>query len=150
MSASPPINLYLYSGNYGEDTISDHIVDCYLFPGRRRIRHWQWIWGTWCILLNTWMLFGCVISIARSNSIEFHYRPQQSCGKVMFLCLSVIPFRGGGSLSKKFYVKADFGQGDPRTVTCGWYASYWNTFLFSLFFVVYRAKITYVKYTPWG
>ena len=35
----PCINLYLYSGNYGEDTISKHIVDCYLFPGRCRIRH---------------------------------------------------------------------------------------------------------------
>ena len=39
MSVSPRINLYLYSGNYGEDTISNHIVDCYLFPGRCRIRH---------------------------------------------------------------------------------------------------------------
>ena len=36
---SPLINLYLYSGNYGEDTISNHIVGCYLFPGRYRIRH---------------------------------------------------------------------------------------------------------------
>ena len=24
-----------------------------------------------------------------------------------------------------------FCQGDPNTVTCGWYASYWNVFLFS-------------------
>ena len=39
MSVSPRINLYLYSGNYGEDTISNHIVDCYLFPERCRIRH---------------------------------------------------------------------------------------------------------------
>ena len=28
MSVSPRINLYLYSGNYGEDSISNHIVDC--------------------------------------------------------------------------------------------------------------------------
>ena len=42
---SPRINLYLYSGNYGEDTISNHIVDCYLFPGRCRIHHWQGIWS---------------------------------------------------------------------------------------------------------
>ena len=27
-SVSPRINLYLYSGNYGEDTISNHIAVC--------------------------------------------------------------------------------------------------------------------------
>ena len=45
MSVSPHINRYLYSGNYGEDTISNHIVGCYLFPGRCRIRHWRGVWG---------------------------------------------------------------------------------------------------------
>ena len=39
MSVSPRINLYLYSGNYGEDTISNYIVDCCLFAGWCRIRH---------------------------------------------------------------------------------------------------------------
>ena len=39
MSVSPRINLYLYGGNYGEDRISNHIVGCYLFPERCRIRH---------------------------------------------------------------------------------------------------------------
>ena len=38
-SASPHINLHLHTGNYGEDTISNQIVGCYLFPGRCRIRH---------------------------------------------------------------------------------------------------------------
>ena len=38
MSVPPRMNLLLYSGNYGEDTISNHIVGCYLFPGRYRIR----------------------------------------------------------------------------------------------------------------
>ena len=38
-SLLPRINLYLYSGNYGEDTSSNHIVDCYLFPGRCRLHH---------------------------------------------------------------------------------------------------------------
>ena len=41
MSVSLRINLYFYSGNYGEDRISNHIVGCYLFPGRCRIRHLQ-------------------------------------------------------------------------------------------------------------
>ena len=45
VSDSPRINLYLYSGNYGEDPISNHIVDYYLFPGWCRIHHWQGIWG---------------------------------------------------------------------------------------------------------
>ena len=60
MPGSPRINLYLYSGNYGEDTISDHIVDCYLFSGRSCIRHWQAIWGMFCIQRNTvfsWMSY---------------------------------------------------------------------------------------------
>ena len=39
MFVSPRINLYLNSGNYGEDTISNHIVHCYLFPGQCCIRH---------------------------------------------------------------------------------------------------------------
>ena len=39
MSVSPRINLYVYIGYYGEDTISNHIVDCYLFPGRCGIHH---------------------------------------------------------------------------------------------------------------
>ena len=52
LSMSPRINLYLYSGNYGEDTISNHIVDCYLFPGRCRIRHAQGIRGMCWIELN--------------------------------------------------------------------------------------------------
>ena len=53
VSISPHIIiLYLCSGNYGEDTISNHIVDCYLFPGRCRIRHWEGIWGMCCTELN--------------------------------------------------------------------------------------------------
>ena len=36
-SVSPRINLYLY--NYGEDTISNHIVGCYLFGGLCCIHH---------------------------------------------------------------------------------------------------------------
>ena len=53
------------------------------------------------------------------------YRPQRTCGKVMFLHLCVILFtrgslsRGNGSLSGR----------PPCTVTCGRYASYWNAFL---------------------
>ena len=52
-SGLPRVNLYLHSGNYGEDTISNHIVGCYLFPGRCRIRHWQGIWGKYCRKLNS-------------------------------------------------------------------------------------------------
>ena len=43
MSVSPRINLYLYTGNYGEDAISNHIVCWCLFSGRCGIRHWQGI-----------------------------------------------------------------------------------------------------------
>ena len=86
---------------------------------------------------------------------QVHHFPQRSCGKVMFLHLSVILFTGvlcpgglhlgglclGGSLSSGRGVSV-WGvslsregslSGRPpnrRTVTCGWYASYWNTFLF--------------------
>ena len=53
-SVTPRTNLYLYSSNYGEDTISNHIVGCYLFPGRCRIRHWQGIWSKYCTELNNY------------------------------------------------------------------------------------------------
>ena len=70
------------------------------------------------------------------GSVLIYYRPQQSCGKVMFLNLSVILFTGGGlcpgvSLSGGLSVRGGgLCQGDPTcTVTCGRYASYWNAFL---------------------
>ena len=59
------------------------------------------------------------------------YRPQRTCGKVMFLHLCVILFTGG-SLSRGGLCPGGTGlcQGDPpRTVTCGRYASYSNAFL---------------------
>ena len=59
-------------------------------------------------------------------SNEVYYRPQRSCGKAMFLHLSVILFTGGslsgGSLSRETPLYC-------RTVTGGRYASYWNVFL---------------------
>ena len=69
------------------------------------------------------------------------YRPQRSCGKVMFLHLSVILFTGGGisvqGVSKgglcprEGLCPGGLCQGKPpvRTVTCGRYVSYWNAFL---------------------
>ena len=79
-----------------------------------------------------------------------YYRPQTKFAKVMFSQVSVCPQGGlcpgggvpvqgglclgrslsgrplsGGSLSR-----GDLCQADPRTVTCGRYASYWNAFLF--------------------
>ena len=55
------------------------------------------------------------------------YRPQRTCGKVMFLHLCVILFTGGSlSLSRG---KESLSGRPPCTVTCARYASYWNAFL---------------------
>ena len=75
------------------------------------------------------------------------YRPQRSCGKVMFLHLSVILFTGSGvSLSRGSLSRQALCQGDPLPrcmVTCGWYASYWNAFLFILLFTSYEETQTF-------
>ena len=76
MFASPRINLY--SGNYGEATISNHIVGCYLFPGRCRIRHWQGAWGTWCILLNSHVKCNWYIVVVYSTFVQFSLGPSET------------------------------------------------------------------------
>ena len=43
---------------------------------------------------------------------------------------------GGGPLSKGVLVRAVSARETPRMVTCGWYASYWNAFLLSLYIAV--------------
>ena len=54
----------------------------------------------------------------------------------VFVCL-----QGGGvsvqgvSLSRVGFCLGSLCQGDPRTVTCGRYVSYWNAFLLSIFSV---------------
>ena len=71
----------------------------------------------------------------KSDSSSCCYRPQRSCGKVMFLHLSVILFTGGGEfLSGRPPLDRDPPRQRPpapRTVTSGRYASYWNAFLFT-------------------
>ena len=49
------------------------------------------------------------------------------------VCLST--GRGGVSVQGEFLFRGGLCQGDPRTVTCGRYASYWNAFLLSIFSV---------------
>ena len=75
---------------------------------------------------------------------------KRSLGKVIFSQASVCPQGGlcpqGGSLSRGEYLSGGVSvqrgslsgglcQGDPRTVTYGRYASYWNAFLFQLIVV---------------
>ena len=86
-----------------------------------------------------WTWFKACKTVLLSNSalisLNF-YRPQRSCGKVMFLHLSVFLFTGvgggGGSLSRR----GSLSRGDsvretpPGTVTCGQYAYYWNALSF--------------------
>ena len=56
------------------------------------------------------------------------YRPQRSCGKVMFLHLSVILFTGDGSADTPLPPGGHpSSQGDGSC--SGGYASYWNPFL---------------------
>ena len=90
---------------------------------------------------------------------SYNYHPQRSCGKVMFLHLSVILFTGGmsvpacitlcpggvsdkgvsvqgvsvqGSLSRRVSVRETPLDSDPHMVTSRQYASYWNAFLFPI------------------
>ena len=60
--------------------------------------------------------------LALDHGVRFYYRPQRSCGKVMFLHLSVILSTGGGALADTTPPQAD-GHYHRR------YASYWNVFL---------------------
>ena len=90
--------------------------------------------------------------------VEGYYRPQRSCGKVMFLHVSVILFTGrGGSLSgRPPRTETTPGQRPPRqrpppdrdppprTVTSGWYASYWNAFLYFILFLV-ASRLIYTR-----
>ena len=73
---------------------------------------------------------------------DTYYRPQPSCGKVIFLHPCVILFMGGvsvpacitghvtrGSLSGGSLSGGVSVRKTPRTVMSGRYASYWNAFL---------------------
>ena len=80
-------------------------------------------------------------------SVFDFYRPQQSCGKVMFLHLSVILFTGGfvcGPLGGH----PPPGQTTPSAVhagirsTSGRYASYWYAFLFVHQFVCLSIRLS--------
>ena len=73
--------------------------------------------------------------------MKHNYRPQQSWGKVMFLQASVILLTGGhawlrgvcgffrGGMSG-FSGGACVGYDEIRSMS-GWYACYWNAFLYS-------------------
>ena len=92
---------------------------------------------------------GCVDGVM----YRCYYRPQRSCGKVMFLHRSVILFTGGGVCPSACWNTTLLGRHRPWADTppvqcmlgytpplpstcwdthgycCGWYASYWNAFL---------------------
>ena len=61
------------------------------------------------------------------QTLVYYYRPQLSCGKVMFLHLSVILFTGGVVWQTPGQ-KTPPGQ-TPPPLEDG-YASHWNAFLF--------------------
>ena len=73
------------------------------------------------------------------NKIGTFYHPQRSWGKVICLHLSVILFTGGGSGTPAPLGRHSSGQTPPWAVhagirsTSGRYASYWNAFLFLLY-----------------
>ena len=130
--------------------------------------------GHWCRNRS-----GCLTIFTFGIRFRIHYRPQQSCGKVMFLHLSVILSTGGMSASVHAGIHtphpppplgrhphwtdtphwqtapwADSPQADTPGQTppspppkadgyCrGRYASYWNAFLFFIFFLLKMSKFT--------
>ena len=124
---------------------------------RRRFYEWHF-WSFWILCVNS----------ATGLQWTHFYRPQQSCGKVIFSQASVRhSVHRGGSLSRRVSVQGGlclgglcpgglclggfclggFCQGDPRQrppcmVTSGWYASYWNAFLLT---VQKRRWFRYIK-----
>ena len=70
------------------------------------------------------------------SGIVDNYRPQRSCGKVMFLHLPVI-LSTGGCVSQHALGETPPRQTPPADGYCsGRYASYWNTFLCGLYFIL--------------
>ena len=78
------------------------------------------------------------------------YRPERSCGKVMFLHLSVILFTGGcladTPLGRHAPLQADTPcWADTPTQSdghcSGWYASYWYAFLFHILVIRQRRSL---------
>ena len=107
----------------------------------------SWVCSRFAYLLNIW---GPGIPDRTPNpeeggGVPTHYRPQRSCGKVCFhRHLWFCPW-GGGCLADTHPSWADTppsrhspGQTAPWAdppppadgYCCGWYASYWNAFLF--------------------
>ena len=126
-------------------------------------------------LQSGWLLYG-VNAMSTIRSIQtyyesyhfsYHYRPQRSCGKVMFLHLSVCHsvHRGrhawgacvvGGMRDRGVRVTGGMhvGKGEGvvglhgRRDCSGWYASYWNAFLFPIEFFAVFTKMIDVTFLP--
>ena len=94
-----------------------------------------------------------------SGSKFFHYRPQHSCGKVMFLHMSVILSTGRWQADtlpnrQTHPRQADTPWADtpppPRDDHCsGRYASYWNAFLFSCSFLAKNLQNNRLAHPLW-
>ena len=79
------------------------------------------------------LVIGSTVKISESYSLvtESCYRPQHSCGKVMFLHLSVMLSTGEGVYTP--IQTPDLSRHPPADGHCSRrYASYWNAFLFKL------------------
>ena len=76
--------------------------------------------------------FNCCDSYWARN--QGFYRPQRSCGKIMFLHVSVILSTVGGFVAGRHPLKALIPFSYGTATASGRYASYWNVFLFWLLF----------------
>ena len=61
--------------------------------------------ATWCVQLR--LFFDTPLL-----NVHFYYRPQRSCGKLIFLHLCVILFKGGGGISVPACTTAHMTRGD--------------------------------------
>ena len=75
----------------------------------------------------------------------YNYRPQRSCGKVIFLHLSVILFTGGSGRHPR--EDTPLGRHPPGTPPppadghySGRYVSYWNAFLFFMQTFIFQQR----------
>ena len=110
---------------------------------------------------------GSIHMYYESYHFSYHYRPQRSCGKVMFLHLSVCHsvhrgrhawgscvvggMRGRGvRMAGGMHVgKGGVGLHGRRDGHCSrWYASYWNAFLFPIEFFAVFTKMIDLTFLP--
>ena len=113
------------------------------------------VWWFWCVLDKKWQTLNSKLNAA-GRAVDskprwfFFYRPQRSCGKVMFSQLSVILSTGGCLADNQPRGTYTHTPTHTADVYCsGRYASYWNAFLFTPSLASHKTKLIHSGTTWW-